>query len=418
MARSGRPRGRGRERSRRSGWTGRLVLFVVLLSFAVPAWPGLAQAQSGDAPSPDGAARQLLEAQIDDVDTYDLERFLQQLDDDVRSALPEFNLRRLVLDPEGGLRFRLSDSLHLVARLFAEEVVVGTKLLVQLVAVAVLAALLHNLASAFGNKGVHDIAFLVALVTVLFLGIQAFRTALGLAAETVQNMSDLMYVLLPILATMLASVGGVTSAAIFHPMLIALVTGVATLVVKVILPLILVGVVFAVGGKIVSDFPVDRLAGLARQWATAVLGLCFIVFLGFLSIRGAIAPVADGLGVKAAKFLTGTFVPVIGGRLADAMDVVIGGSLLIKNAIGAFGMLTIFTLTVIPAVKLFTLLLIFRVAAALAEPVSESRLVGALSSLGDGMAFTLACVLTVALMFFIGITVLVALGNFTVVMRG
>lgn len=363
------------------------------------------------------SAYDLLEEQIEAVPTHDLEAFLQTLDADLQQYVPEFDLRRMVLDPEGGIRFDLLEMIGLLLSRLARELVVGSSLLVQLVAVAILAALLHNLATAFGNKGVHELAFLVAMMALLFLGVQTFRTAVHVANTSIDNMVGFMHALLPLMATLLAAVGGVTSAAIFHPMLVALVAGIATLVQNVIFPLAFVGVIVAVIGKIASDFPVDRLAGLARQWSMTMLGLCFIVFMAFLSVRGAIGPVADGLGVRAAKFLTGTFVPVIGSRIADAMEVVVGGSLLIKNAIGAFGMIAVFVITALPAVKLFSLLVIFRVATALVEPVSEKRLIEALNSLGDGLALILACVLTTALMFFIAVTVLITLGNVTVVMR-
>lgn len=363
------------------------------------------------------SAYELIEEQIEAVPTHDLEAFLQTLDADLQQYVPEFDLRRMVLDPEGGVRFNLSEMIGFLLSRLANELVVGSALLVQLVAVAILAALLHSLATAFGNKGVHELAFLVAMMALLFLGVQTFRTAVDVANVSISNMVGFMHAMLPLMATLLAAVGGITSAAIFHPMLVALVAGVATLVQSVIFPLAFIGVIVAVIGKIAGDFPVDRLAGLARQWSMTLLGLCFIVFMAFLSVRGAIGPVADGLGVRAAKFLTGTFVPVVGSRIADAMEVVVGGSLLIKNAIGAFGMVVVFVVTALPAVKLFSLLVIFRVATALVEPVSEKRLVEALNSLGDGLALILACVLTTALMFFIAVTVLITLGNVTVVMR-
>src|SRR5690606_42087626 len=91
-----------------------------------------------------------------------------------------------------------------------------------------------------------------------------------------------------------------------------------------------------VGGAVhgVAEFPLSRLSGLLPHGALTVLGLGFTVFLGVMVIRGAIAPVADGVALRAAKFLAGTFIPVVGGMMADAVEVVVGGSLLVKNALG------------------------------------------------------------------------------------
>lgn len=160
-----------------------------------------------------------------------------------------------------------------------------------------------------------------------------------------------------------------------------------------------------------------KMAGLVRQWTITLLGLLFILFFGVLSIRGAIAPVTDSIAIKTAKFLTGTFVPVVGSRMAEALDIVIGGSQLIKSAIGVFGMAAIFVIVAFPALKVFSVLFIFRLVTALIEPLSDERLVDALNSLAGSLTLVLACMLTVGLMFFISITILVSMGNVTTLVR-
>src|SRR5690606_11900036 len=116
--------------------------------------------------------------------------------------------------------------------------------------------------------------------------------------------------------------------------------------------------VLGVVGRIVVDFPVSRIAGLFRQGAMTALGLFFTLFLGVMVIRGAIAPVADGVVLRTTKFLAGSLIPVVGGMMADAMEVVLGGSLLIKNAVGVFGMATLLIILAFPLMKIFALVII------------------------------------------------------------
>src|SRR5690606_17809677 len=113
----------------------------------------------------------------------------------------------------------------------------------------------------------------------------------------------------------------------------------------------------------------------------------------------------------------GSFVPIVGGRLADAFDVIIGGSVLIKNAVGVFGMGAIAAITAFPIIKIFTILALFRIATALVEPSTAPRLVQAMSSLAASLSLLLAGMITAALMFFVGITVVVGVGNAAAVMR-
>ena len=99
------------------------------------------------------------------------------------------------------------------------------------------------------------------------------------------------------------------------------------------------------------------------------------------------------------------------------MDVIVGGSVLIKNALGVFGMGTIAVITAFPAVKIFSILAVFRLATALVEPITDPRLVQAMSGLANSISLLLAGLITAALMFFVGITVVVGVGNTAAVMR-
>lgn len=390
-----------------------LVLSLsLMLVFSTAAW----------AQTEDGAGMwqlaDILEEQVDAVPTGDVERFLSSLDPTAREVLPPFDLRSLVRDPTGkGVRVDFTQLLSWGSRLLTGEILDSSRLLLQLIILAVASSLLKALAASMGSKDVTDVAFMISLLALVFLGVQAFRNVVDVADGAITEMVSFMHAVVPLLSTLLVAVGGATSAAVFHPILISVAVVVGSVVRTIILPLAFAGVVVTLISQFSDEASVKRLGGLIQKASTTLLGIVFVVFLGVIAIRGAIGPVVDSIGIRTAKFLTGTFVPVIGGRLADAMDVVVGGSLLIKNAVGAFGMLVVLVITALPALKIFSLLVIFRLATVFIEPIADERLVRAVSSLGDGVALVLSCILTAALMFFLSVTALVALGNLTVVMR-
>jgi len=127
--------------------------------------------------------------------------------------------------------------------------------------------------------------------------------------------------------------------------------------------------------------------------------------------------VADGVALRAAKFLAGSFIPVVGGMMADAVEVVVGGSLLVKNALGVLGLLVLFLMLAFPMAKILALVVIYRVATALLQPISDARLVDALGTLADTLTVLMASVATAAVMFFVGILVIVGVGNLAAVVR-
>jgi len=97
--------------------------------------------------------------------------------------------------------------------------------------------------------------------------------------------------------------------------------------------------------------------------------------------------------------------------------VVVGGSLLVKNALGVLGLVVLFLMLAFPMAKILALVVIYRLATALVQPISDARLVDALGTLADTLTVLMAAVATAALMFFVGILVIVGVGNLAAVVR-
>lgn len=363
----------------------------------------------------DSPLHESIYAQLEELELDQVLRYIDLLDSEYGEFVPSLDFSAIITGnssyPGGG------ELLKLLVRSLLREVYVSSHLLRQLVLVAVLSALLHRLGMSFGEKTVVDLAFGICFLVLIFIGLQSFRTALSLAQETIDNMVSFMYSLLPLMSALLAAVGGVTSAAIFHPILISVIGTIAWVVRYFLFPLIFTSAVLGIISNFSTEFPMSRLAGLFRQITVTSLGVLFIVFLGVMVVRGAIAPIADGITLRAAKFFAKTFVPVVGSMFADAAEVVIGGSLLIKNSVGVFGLVMIFFFVAMPIVKVWAIVLVYKLVGALIEPICDKRLVNALTGLEGSLTLVLVALATVALMFFMAITILVSMGNLAVVMR-
>lgn len=357
---------------------------------------------------------EIVREQVEQLGLEPLRSFVETLDPAVRESLPPLDPSAIIFGGEGIPWAELG---RRAVRELAGEVALNASLLGQLIVLGVFCAFLRVIASSLAGSEATEVAFMVSLLVLLLLGFGAFRAALAAASATLDQMVDLMHAVLPLLSTMLAAVGAVTTAAVFHPLLYVTVTTVATLVRGVLFPLVMAGAALAVIGSAGGEFPARRMAKLVRTSAVTLLGLAFIAFFAVLKARGAIAPVADGVALRTARFLTGTFIPVVGGRVADALDVVVGGSMLIKNAVGLFGMGAVAAVTAIPLMKVFSIFFIFRLAAALVEPVTDPRLADAMAGLADSLGLLLAGMVTAGLMFFVGITVVVSVGNAAAAMR-
>lgn len=378
----------------------RVAFSVALWVLAfVTAWPSDASAQINP--------RDLIEGQADRVDDGELQRFLDQVYRDAAGYAPEIRWRDLVREYASG---RVGLDLNavfkgLVSYLFG-EVVANSRLLGKLVVLAVAAALLQNISSAFEGRGVSDLAQTACCLALIVIATGSFIFCIGVARNVIQNLVTLMKALLPMLIALLAGSGAPVSAGLLHPLMISVVYGVSIITSDYVFPLIALAAVIDILGYAVRPFKMAGVAQLLRQAGTAVLGLSMAAFLGVMIVNRAAGGVADGIALRTAKFLSNTFVPVVGKMFSDAVEMVFASSHVLKGAIGLVGALAVFVTVAFPLLKVVALVIIYRVAAALVQPVGADVLADCLSSIANSLTVIAVAAGSVAMMFIFAIAAL------------
>jgi len=219
------------------------------------------------------------------------------------------------------------------------------------------------------------------------------------------------------LLALIGATGNIASVSLFHPLIIFLINTSGILIYNIILPLLLFSSILGMVSAFSEHYRVSQLAALLRNIGVGMLGIFLTIFLGVVSVQGATAAVADGITIRAAKFITSNFVPIVGRMFTDATDTVLGASLLIKNTIGLAGVIILIVLAAFPALKILTIGLIFNFSAAILQPLGNTSVITCLNVIGKNLLFVFAALATVCLMFFLGITIIIAAGNLSLMVR-
>ena len=257
----------------------------------------------------------------------------------------------------------------------------------------------------------------VVWLALLGIVLQAFRLAGDSCSEAIQVMSGFVYALLPVLLTLLASLGAVSSVGVFNPVMLAAVSMALHVCRSFVLPLLHISGALTVGGNLSPNLSMAGLARLSRDVAMGVFGIMLTLFSAVLGLLGLTGSVVDGLGMKAVKSASGIFIPIVGRTIADVMDTVISTSLLLKNTIGVLGLMILLLICILPAVKILVLSLMFRLAAALAETLGDVRLAAAYNALGGVVTMFFAVTAAAGIFFFFVVSITIAMGNLTVAVR-
>lgn len=352
------------------------------------------------------------------LDMAEVQKFVNRMDHDLQGALPEVDFKALVADlARGDVSWEPGELFNQSVNYFFREVVANAALLGKLVVLAVICAVLQNLTNAFEKDTTGQLAHMVAYLVLITIALASFGLAIGIGREVVDKMVTFMQALLPLLLTLLVAVGGIASAAIFHPVVFMAITVFGTVMKNVVLPLIFFAAVLDIVSGLSSQFQVSRLAGLLRGAALGVMGLLSTIFLGILAIQGVAGAVGDSVTFRTAKFATSTFIPVVGGVFSDALEAVIRSSLLLKNAVGIAGVIIIILILVVPLVKILAIALIYKLAGAVIQPMGDERISDCLNGLGNSLITVFGAVATVGLLFFFALAIVVGLGNFTVMLH-
>jgi len=364
-----------------------------------------------------GAVQEWVDAQSEIVRTDEVEHYWDTLMRQYGGWFPNGNpaFQEALMPGGDGLSF--SDIANGLLHFLLGEVVVNGKLLAMIVILTVFSIVLETVQSAFEKTTVSKIAYAITYLVVVVIAINSFYIAVQYAKDAISGMIHFMMAMMPLVLTMLASMGNVATVSIMHPLIVFMIHTVGNLVFFFIFPLLFFSAVLHIVSSLTDKYKVTQLATLLRNVAIGTLTVALTVFLGVISVQGATGSIADGVTLKTAKYVAGNFVPVVGRMFSETTDTVLSASLLMKNAVGIAGVVIVVLLAAFPAIKILALSFIYSLAAALLQPLGDSPVIGCLQTIGKSMIFVFAALATVSLMFFLAITILIAAGNATVMMR-
>ncbi len=356
------------------------------------------------------------EGVTEQIDLSQMRGYLEQLDADVQQAMPGFSLAKMFEDLKNGkLDLRPEKLGQTLVQILGREILSSAPLIGKLLILAVLCAVLGQLQVAFGGS-VGKIAQVMTYLVLLSLALTSFQEAMGVATGTIDRMVGLMQTLFPVMLTLLISMGNLTSAALFRPLIMGSLTVLATMIKTVVLPLYFLAAVLRLFNHISEQFKLSKLAGLLEFAGKLSLGVIMTVFIGVMTVQGVTGGVADSVVFRTAKY-SADLVPVVGKFFKDAVELVITSGLLLKNAVGIIALFAIIVICVGPVVKLLAMILVFRISAALIEPLGEKALADSLQDMSKSLIFILVTVASVGIMFFMTVAVVIGTGNLSVMLH-
>ncbi len=279
--------------------------------------------------------------------------------------------------------------------------------LVYMLLVALTAAVFTNFSSAFQNRQVSEISFYVLYMLLITLCLTAFRIAAQGLEENLDALVDFMRVLCPSYFLAVAFASGSVTSLFFYNVILFLIYVVELVVVRFLLPVINVYIMIQVLGNLTGEDFLSEFAQLLQKLVSWVLRCLLAGVIGINVVQGLLAPVIDSLR-QSALTRTAEALPWIGNAVGGAAEIVLGTAVLIKNGIGMAGAVIAVLICAVPVIQMLILAFLYKLAAALVQPVSDKRITGCISSVSEGYELLVKVVFTAGVLFLLTIAIVAA----------
>lgn len=231
-------------------------------------------------------------------------------------------------------------------------------------------ALFSNLSKAFSKEGTAHISFLCVYLLMAVHTISGFLVSFRTTAEGMENLSSFAGVLLPMYCISIAVVTGSVTAAGYYQGTAFLLAFFEYLVRFCLLPLTQTYLLLALASCMQKRPVFKRLLELIVSLFSWIRKTLLGIALAFGAIQGILAPAVDGLK-RTAAIKSASAVPGLGDLIGGAWETVLGAGVVLKNSIGLAGMVFLIIIMAVPMLKLASQYVVYRVLAAVTEPVAK-----------------------------------------------
>ena len=291
------------------------------------------------------------------------------------------------------------------------EIDAGKTLLVEIVLLAVGFSMLKNFSGAFKQAYISEICFLLVYGIMAVLLLQSFSIYEEIASEALSHCVDFMKALVPTFGISMVFSSGPESSVGFYQLAFLVIYLVEWLFLKILIPLIQIYVVLELFNHFFEDEKFQNLTELvcgAINWGMKSAG---VLVLGLNVVQSMIAPAKDRL-TSSTVSQAAAFVPEVGNILNGVGEMILGAGILIKNCVGVAALVFLIVIGIGPVLKILGLSVIYKLAAAVVEPVADKRIAGCMRGMAQGGMLYLKMVVYCLALFFVTVALTTAASGF------
>lgn len=359
----------------------------------------------------EGELKENIENQLNDINFDKLNNLVDNLSNQGKDLIEKNDFLSLVKNFIYGDNGNLLQNIFPVfINSFFEDILFFLPYFSLIIAISLVYSMISHFSSD-KNKSVSNLINIVCFVAIASVVLNLLLDVIDSVSSVITNIESQTEVIFPVLLTLINALGGVVTATSFQPLLAVLSVGITKLFTLILLPIFISSIIFGIVGNISKNIKLEKFSKFFTSLFGWIIGIVFTIFIAFLTIQGLTVSSIDSISLKTAKYAIKSYIPILGSYLSDGVGLILASSILIKNAIGATGLILIFATILFPIIKIIILILLFKLVSAILESISDEKVSNFLFNISKSLNMLSVCLLAVGFMFLISISLLMGCSN-------
>lgn len=279
-----------------------------------------------------------------------------------------------------------------------------------LLVLAVLGAVFTNFSKMLQKKQIADTSFYVTYLLFFTTLASSYKMIMTQVTVDLTRISDFMKALIPAYYLSLAFATDAASSAAFYQLTLAAVGVMEVFLLCVALPAVNIYFVIRMVSQLMREPGLDRLSQLIERIIHWGLKTILLVVVGLQVIQGLVLPEVS-MAKKNLFIRAGGALPGVGNTFTTTAETVVSAASLLKDAIGAAGLLGLSFVCVLPVLRLALFSLAYYGIAAVIQPVSDKRIMAGVEGMADTLKLLLHMVCVSGILFFLSIAIVSTLSK-------
>ena len=278
--------------------------------------------------------------------------------------------------------------------------------IVFLFVLSLISAFFSNFVNVFQNKQISSIGFYVVYLLIISVCLQAFHLTITGIETSIGQLVTFMKFFSPIyFISMAISVGSVSSIA-FYNIVILLIYIVELVIFRLLLPFVHIYLTMQILNFLSEEDVLSKCSELIQMAVDWSIKFLLAAITGISLVEGLLSPAIDT--VKRNALTKGVeMIPGLGDVVGGTGEMLLGVAVLVKNGIGVAGAIIIISICMVPVLNMAVVTLMYKLLAAIVQPLAEKRFTETIASMGEGYLLLLKIEIAAAALFLITIAVAV-----------